>query len=380
MEHFINGRRLTGLLAALVLTATPGLALVRFNDGRDQIYVTGTVEYGYNSNIFARQGGQGDSTTTTSLLVEYTRRAGYIGVNSSIGWDFGRFSKFTSENFADPHMAVELTKDIGRTTGSLTLNAARQSSADAAANVRTVSWSYNAGLNWKYPVIERYTLSGGFAYGLLEYIGNGSLTNLTTYTANVDMFYVYNNERDLLGGYRLRLSDTTASTKDVDQSISVGVSGRVIDKINGSVRVGWQIRQSTTVGGPNETFQALTASADTSWDITKHAKLLGHLGKDFTTTATNISTDSLTAGIQGQYAHDARLSFVAGVGYGLNKFLGPLGGGRQDQSLSWNAGVNYSYNDHFKVSLNYDYFINWSTLAASSFARHGVNVTVSSRW
>lgn len=166
----------------------------------------------------------------------------------------------------------------------------------------------------------------------------------------------------------------------MDQSFSVGVSGRVIDKINGSVRVGWQIRQSTTVGGPNETFQALTASADTSWDITKHAKILGHLGKDFTTTATNISTDSLTAGLQAQYAHDARLSFVAGVGYGLNKFLGPLGGGRQDQNLSWNAGVNYSYNDHFKVSLNYDYFINWSTLAASSFARHGVNVTVSSRW
>jgi opacity protein-like surface antigen len=374
-------RWLTACLAAVVMAISPVQALVRFNDGKDQIYVTGTLAYGVDSNIFATKGGGGDSTLTLGVNVEYQRRAGIIGVNAAIGWDIGRFAKFTSEDFMNPHMSLELTKDTGRTTGSLQLNAARQSSTDSAANLRTQSWAYGTNLNWKYPVVERYTLSGGFGYSLMDYQDNTSVSDLATFTANIDLFYVYNTERDLMAGYRYRLNDTSANTQDVDHNIYAGISGKIFSKLNGSLRVGYQLRQSAAIGPiPAETFTGYTVVSGLGWALTKRVALTGSIGKDFTTTSTNISTDSLTASLQADYTYNAKHSYFAGVGYGENKFLGIAGAGRRDYNFSWNAGLNYTPSEHFKVSLAYSYFQNWSNRAASNFGRNSVNLTLTSRW
>ena len=374
-------RWLTAWLAAMMLATSSARALVRFNDGKDQIYVTGTVAYGIDSNIFSSKGGGGDSTFNFGLNVEYQRRAGIIGVNAAMGWDLWRFDKFPSENFLNPHMSLELAKDTGRTTGSLQLSAARQSSTDSAANLRTQSWAYGTNLNWKYPVVERYTLSGGIGYSLMDYQDNTSVSDLATFTANVDMFYVYNTERDLMAGYRYRLSDTSTNTQDVDHNIYAGVSGKIFSKLSGNVRVGYQLRQSAAVGPiPASTFTGYTLSGGAGWALTKRISLTGSVGKDFTTTSTDISTDSLTASLQADYTYNAKHSYFAGIGYGESKFLGVAGAGRRDYNFSWNAGVNYTPSEHFKVSLAYSYFQNWSNRTASNFARDSVTLTLTSRW
>ena len=164
-----------GLLAGAALvqiTTATALALVKFNEGRDQIFVTGTMTIGYDSNIFSNNTNESDVVTSTTLALEYVRRAGMISVNGNVGWNLGSFAENGSENFSNPSMGLELVKNTGRTTGSFTLGASRQSQADPNIGQRTDSWNYNAGLNWKYPVIERYSLAGCFGYGLLDYIDN----------------------------------------------------------------------------------------------------------------------------------------------------------------------------------------------------------------
>ena len=68
---------------ATSLAVTPAHALVTLNDGHDKIFVSGSVSVSRDSNVFANSDNKGDFVYSTSLSAEYTRRAGWIGVNAN---------------------------------------------------------------------------------------------------------------------------------------------------------------------------------------------------------------------------------------------------------------------------------------------------------
>lgn len=387
MTSLPRARSWIALTGASAVAASTASALVKFNDGKDQIFVTGQVGMSWDSNIFAQNGGDGDYAITSALDLEYTRRAGMIGVNAGIGWDFSKFTDYSDEDFANPHANLELTKDSGRTTGSFTLSAQRQSRADSAANIRTELWDYSAGLSLKYPVIERYSIAGTIGYGLRDYSQNTFLVDLTSYTAAVDLFYVWTTERDLIGGYRYRFSETSADTQNHDHAFTVGVSGKIIPKLAGTARFGYQIRNSDerllrngVIVDERHTYDSWTASAATTWSATKKLSVTALVSKDFSTTSTNISVDSFNASLDIQYAVNAKLAVFGSVGYGESDFLGALADGRHDTYFTWSAGVAYTMNDHLKANLSYAYFHNWSTFDYADFDRSSINLNLSSRW
>lgn len=359
------------------LSSLGAFALVRFNEGRDQIFVNASLSVGFDSNIYANSGNESDVVTNTTLGLEYARRAGLITVNGHADWNLGSFASNADSDFSNPSLGLEFIKNTGRTTGALTLGASRQSQADPNIGQRTDSWNYNAGLNWKYPVIERYSLAGSFGYGLIDYADNSTgLVDLNTYTASMDLFYAYTSQRDLLAGYRIRQSDTSSGGGSTDHSFTAGVSGKILAKLNGTVRAGYQIRQENN----GDTFRSITASASTTWTVSKRFTLTGSLTKDFSTTATESSVDSLTANLDAQYVLTSRWSLYSGVGAGYSDFLNGIDDGRRDYYFTWSAGVSYSLNDHFKASLTYSYFQNWSNRSNSTFDRNSLTLNMSTRW
>lgn len=370
------------LLAATVFFASKAQALLKFNDGHDQINVTFDVAIGFDSNIYTYNGGGGDVSIDTRIRVDYLRRAGLIGVNANVGWNVTQFSKNSGENYANPFLNVELTKDSGRTTGSLTLGATRQNRADPNANLRTDSWVYNAGLDLKYPVIERYTISASLGYSLHDYSDDQIFTDLDTYSFSTDLFYSWTSQRDIFGGYRLRISNTSADTVSTDNAFTLGVAGKILAKLNGSVRAGYQTRKTHWRSGaePDETYDGLNASASTTWSVSKRFNITGTLGKDFSTTSTNVNVDGTSANLDAQYALNSKCALFAGVGGGYNRFLGPLGHGRRDTFFTWNCGGSYTFGDWLRASLTYAYFQNWSTLSTADFVRETVTLNLVSRW
>lgn len=360
------------------LSSIGAFALVRFNEGRDQIFVKASVSIGFDSNIFANSGSESDIVTNTTFGVEYARRAGLISVNGNADWNLGSFASNADSNFANPSLGLEFVKNTGRTTGSLTFGANRESQADPNVNLRTDSWNYNAGLNWKYPVIERYSLAGSFGYGFADYTDNSAgLVDLTTYSASLDLFYAYTSQRDLVFGYSIRESETSTGGSSTDHSLTGGISGKILSKLNGTVRAGYQVRQEH---GTGDSYGSFTATASTTWTINKRMTLTGTLGKDFSTTATESTVDSLRFNLDAQYVITSRWSLYSGFGAGYSSFLSGIDTGRRDHYFTWSAGVNYSLNDHFKASLTYSYFQNWSNRANSTFDRNSITLNMSTRW
>ncbi|HEX2852532.1 MAG TPA: TonB-dependent receptor [Opitutaceae bacterium] len=376
----------TGLVLLLTTSVicAPAHALVTFNDGHDHIYVTGTIGVAYDSNIFANNFSEDDVVYTATLLGEYARRAGWITVNGSVELTASRFSSHEDENFENPKFELEFTKQGGRTTGSLTLSAAKENRVDPFVNIRNESWNYGAGLNVKYPVIDRYSLAGSVFYSLVDYSDNRLYVDLRSYGASADLFYVLSKERDLTAGYRFRKNQGLLNTSTTDHAFTAGLKGRIVRGYNGSVRFGYQTRILDDTG--DTSFDSWTGSGSVTHAFGKRFSLTGDLAKDFSTTSTNVSIDTLRTSLDGQYTFNARWNAHGGIGYSRTRFLGAAGiilpGGRQreDSTFFANVGVGYNPNEHLKVSLNYTWAENWSTLQYSDFIRRGWSLTVSSRW
>lgn len=392
MRAWRNTRAATAVLLAALQACPVAHALVSLNDGHDRIYVSGSATVSHDSNVFASRDSAGDYVYSTSLSAEYARRAGWIGVNGSVGVSSSKFATLEGQDFANPSFGLEFVKQSGRTTGSLTLGATRQSRADAAVNTRVESWNYNAGLGFRYPITGAFTLSGNTGYSNTLYSGSPLFSDLATYSLGLDLFHIFTTERDLVGGYRYRHGQTSRSTSFTDHSFSTGVTGRIIKGVNGSLRVGYQLRVPHG-GVSTEELSSWTASGSATYALNKKITLTGTLGKDFATTATDSFVDSLTTALALQYAYSSKWSAAGSVAYGDNRFLGEsgrvilslgpppvLGPERHDSYLSWDASISYSLNEHLKMSFGYTWYKNWSTVAFADFERAGYSFTISSRW
>lgn len=386
-------RASVALLLTVTVACPPALALLSLNEGHDHVYVTTSFGVSRDTNVFANHDSPSDFVYSSGLVAEYSRRAGWIGLNAHVSLDASRYGKIKGENFDNPTYFIELTKQTGRTTGSLTLNASRESHADSAANLRSQSWNYELGLNYAYPIVNRLKLSGSFGYAARKYIEDTALANLSTYSANADLFYILSGERDLIGGYRYRYSETTKHTATTDHAFTAGLNGLLFAGIGGALRAGYQVRVPSGSANRDSTFHGLTASGSTSYVIGKKLNVGLSLSKDFSTTATDSSVDATTMSVNAKYSYNRRWSASLDGGLGDSRFLGQngrivvspgppplLGRNRHDNFANWDATITYARSEHLTVSAGYSWFENWSTITYADFVRTNWNVNLSSRW
>jgi hypothetical protein len=379
----------TAAAVAAVAVFMPGaLALVSLEDGRDHLFVDGTVDMAYDSNVFTNAMNQGSMVYEGSLGTEFVRRAGWIGVNATASLDWARYASFRSQDYMDPKFTAEFTKQSGRTTGSLTLGIQREDRADVDVNTRDISWNYNVGLNFQYPVIERYSISGSFAYNRVTYQDQALFTNQTTYSGNLYLYYILNEVRDLFVDYRTQYTDEAKGVgNEVDQSLSVGVSGKVFGPFNGSLQVGYDVRSPDGATGVDSVkSDSWSASGTLTWNMSRRMTLSSALSREFSTTAEAASIDTSRLGLTFQDSLTAKASLTLDASVGENAFLGTSGeiapGGEQrvDRFLSLSGSYFYTLDKHLKAYVSYDYYRSWSTLPYAEFPRDQLDVGLTTHW
>lgn len=373
------------VLAAAV-SAPRALALVSLEDGRDHAFVDATFETGYDSNVFANAQSGGSMTYEGSLGIEFARRAGWIGVNATASLNWARYAEFASQDYVDPKFTAELTKQTGRTTGSLTMSAQREDRTDVTINTRDTSWNYDTGLDIQYPVIERYSITGTLDFDKIDYTDRALFTDQRTYTGNLYLYYILNEQRDLFLDARDRYTDESNETHDLDKALSAGVSGRVYGPFNGSVQIGYQTRK--TFGGIDngDTYQDVTASGTTTWNVNRRITVTGALSRDYSTTALAESIESTRTSLTLQDSFTAKSSGTLTGAIGENRFIGvegevgPHGEHRVDDFISMTANYFYTVNQHLKLSINYTYYRSFSNVGYAEFSRNQVFFTAESHW
>lgn len=353
-------------------------ALLNLDGNRSQVFVFGHVNVTHDSNIYADNSGRDDTQTSASLGLEFIRRRGVIGVNSTAKVDFIRFGRFTDENTANPEFSLQLSKANGRTTGDFELRAYRASRADSAINLRTTSWNYPLALNIRYPVNEKLYLASASGYVRRDFQDNATLLDATDFSQGFDIFYVYNSRLDLVLGYRLRVTDTSLR-RSRDHAVNIGATGGLLPKVNGTVRLGYQTRSG--VGQPASGSEGqFTIAAELDWAPTPRLSFAAQASRDFVTTAVGDSVDSFGAMLNATYSFNRRLDLDAGVSYGTNQFISQVPPQRTDDFLAWTAALRYTLNAHVTVVASGSYLQNWSTIALADFDRITYSLDVSSRF
>ena len=385
-------RQLPLVLLALLVFPQSVFALLNIDGTRNQVFVFGELHFGYDSNIFAENpsviaepGGNDDFITTFVVGTEYKRGAGTLSVNAHAQLAYERYRTHSDRNAVNPSFRLELGRTTGRLTGTLSLAATRESRADSAINLRTSSWSYPVDLRLRYPVNEKLYLTSDTGYLHRKYEDEVVLKNLSEFSQAVDFFHVYTSKLDLLGGYRVRFSETLDG-RSTDHNFSVGATGGLLPKLNGLVRFGYQFRDvnSTSSNILPGRFSNYSALAQVNWNATRKFVVVGRLSRDFSTTANSLSVDSLSGNLHANYILTRRYQVDGGIGYGRNRFLNEVittpRPPRRDDFFTWDAGVTFTWSEKFKASLTYVHLQNWSTLDLSDFTSNGVSLVLTSRF
>lgn len=367
------------LAAALALLTPPAGALLNIDGTRNQVFVFGNVTLGYNSNIFAEAGGEGDATRSAQVGIELKRRAGIIAVNATAKLDYLTYNRYTGENSLNPSLSIDLNKTTGRTTGTFTVSAFRETRSDSAVNLRTSSWNFPVNLNLRYPVNDHLYLTSGTGYLRRTYDDTAGLVDYRDISEAIDFFYVYTSKLDLLGGYRLRVGTTSLGTRTADHWFNVGATGGIYSKLSGTVRIGYQLRSVT--GGPqNDDFRHFNAAVSLNWPLTRKLFLSTSLLRDFNTIATGASVDSTSAMLNAAYTYNRKLEFGANTAVGRNKFLGRDQLARADTFYTFGVNGRYNMSEHWQFGAAYTYFRNWSSINFADYDSHLFSVDVTSRY
>ncbi len=365
---------LIGLL--LVFPLHQARALLNFDGTRNQVFVFGKVSFAHSSNIFSDSTQRGDSSINGEVGLEFNRHSGMIAVNAIAKVDYQHFETYTGESAVNPNFSIEFIKGTGRTTGTFTAAAYRESRSDSAVNLRTNSWIVPLGLKIIYPLNEKFYATSQTGYLRRTFSDNNpALLDYHEYSEAADLFYVYSSKLDLVGGYCLRLSRTTAGSDTYDHWFNVGAMGALLSKLNGTLRFGYEIRDLP--GG--EKFNHFNVLAALNWAVTRKLTLTSQITRDFNTIATGASVDSIVAALRANYSFTRKFEIEGGVAYGRNTFLG-VTPARRDDFFSADISGHYKFNEHLRLAVTYSYLKNWSTLNFSDFDRRGFSLEVSSRF
>ncbi|HVU17502.1 MAG TPA: outer membrane beta-barrel protein [Candidatus Didemnitutus sp.] len=365
------------LLLALLFAQQSVFALLNIDGERNQVFVFGSASLTYDSNLLAQRDGESDVGENFALGAEWHRRAGIIAVDATSSITAYRFNQHSALDAVDPNLVVLFSKTSGRLTGSLSLSAYRTQQADSAVNLRTSSWNFPVELSLRYPINEKfYATSDSAAQNRQFEDRNAGLQNYLDFAEGLDGYYVYNSKIDALAGYRVRFGRTDVD-RTIDHDFHVGVTGQIFPKVTGVIHVGIQRREIRGTGlGFNET----SASAQLTWTATRKLTVVGLVGRDFNTTATSASVDSLSTSLSADYGLNRRFQFGAGISGGRNRFLDETVAGRVDDFFSWYVEGTYNVNEHFKVVSRYTYFDNQSDEFLAEFDRNQFSITLSGRY
>ena len=371
-------RRLGIALVALWALTSPARALVNFDGTRNQLFVFGGLTFAYDSNLYAEADGRGDYSLIAQAGTELKRKAGLIAVDFTAKVDFVRYGEFTEEDSVNPNFALTLTKDSGRTTGSFSVSAYRETRSDAAVNLRTSSLNYPVALHLRYPIDDKLSLTSDTEYVHRTYEDNAALVDYSDISEALDFFYTYSSKLDLLAGYRLRFSEAAVYGHATDHWLSVGATGGILPKLTGTLRVGYQLRDVET-GHPDH-YDHFNFMAGLTWPVMRKLTISLNALRDFGTIATGETVDTSSLSLAGLYSYNSKLQFTSSVSTGRNDFLGDTQNDRRDTFFSWDLAANYKMNEHFQLGVTYVYFRNWSSLPVGDYENHRVSLTLSARY
>jgi hypothetical protein len=364
-------------LATLLVAAPQARALVVLESGKSQLFVTATGELTWDSNVYSNASQASDFYETGRIALDYDRKAGIFSASAGAELAYSHFQRLQTESGFEPSFRASLARVRGRLTGRANVEWREANESDNAANQRTRFREWNGHFELQYPLNHRFSVKATTAYESRDYL-DPTLFDRKILSEAVDVFHAYTSKLDLVAGYRVRWSDLPESYNRVDHALMLGANGKILPRLDGSVRIGYQRRIDQTPGARN--LDALTASIATWWAPRNWVTFGLQVTKDFSTTATALSADGFNGGLDAKLTTVSQIAVTAGLGYAHYTFYDKTGLARTDDSVYGRLGVEYPLTKRLKLTATATWLRNSSTFAFADYDRRLLNFGVSARY
>jgi hypothetical protein len=373
----MNRRILLPGLAALLAAVPLARGLVVLEQGKSQLFVRTAAEIAWDSNVFSNADEESDFYETARVGLDYERNAGLLTATAGVEWAYSHFERLHEESSAQPSAHASLARKRGRLTGKFDCGWRKANESDNFANQRTRFGEATGRLELQYPVNHRFSVKAETTYENRDY-RDPTLYDRKVLSESLDVFHAYTSKLDLVAGYRIRWSDLRNSYDRVDHALLVGANGKILPRLDGSVRFGFQRR---VVNDPSAgDLDAFTASIATWWAPRNWITVGIQVSKDFATTSTAESTDGLNISLESRLATVGQLSLTAGAGYSRYAFFDVATKTRSDDSVYLRLGAEYPLTKRLKCTASATWMRNSSTFAFADYDRRLLNLAVSARY
>ena len=364
-------------LLAVLLASTQAYGLLTLEGGKAQVGVIGRASFNWDSNLFNNANSEDDSYELLVAGITYDRNAGIIGVKGSAIWSFDFFNKFSSENSADPELKLGFSKARGKTTGALEFTYHLSSQADDAANQRTRLAEFGTNLTVQYPLNQRFSLTSTTEVQKHGYKDIAFYDN-DTFSESLDAFMAYTSKLDIFAGYRYRFTNAQGQPDTVDHAFTVGVRGKILPKLDGTFRIGYQVRDIRQID--TGSLDGVTASASFLWAPRSRILVSSQISKDFSTTSTALSSDGLAWFNQVQVTTSWRIAMTAGAGYSQSKYYSLSEHVRTDDRFYWQLGASYPITTNINAEATFIHSENWSTESFADYTKEFVSLGIAAKF
>ncbi|HAY99355.1 MAG TPA: hypothetical protein DCY38_00995 [Opitutae bacterium] len=377
------------LSSAIVLGIASSSASVFAQTTADTTRFFGSLETSIEStsNVFLNNTEADDVVYSVVPTLGFARENGLFSLEGSAAVSVTRYDEFSANDSSDVS-----TKLAGAYDGNpLSLNASvdftQSSSASGVVGniLETDTLTFAGGMD--YYISSATGISAGFEHETTtpdELVFE--LGETTVWSARTGAFYDYSSALRFNMSLRYRQTDvenftsTLAAAANVnndseDVGFIVGVSGQLTPVIDGLAEVGLQQRSYDAAGLDDSTSPYVGLAA--SWTISSITRLDLNASYDFSTSVTNLSSDSIQATATLNHELTSDLSGNIGVIIEESDFEAPGRADRDDSAYSVFAGVVYSLTDWGTIGLQVNYGERDSNVATATYETFSATLSAS---
>lgn len=372
-----------------LLTATACIALATqahalFPVFGGEVGVSLSSSAGYNSNINANSGEEGDFIWTISPEVQYARRQGIYSIDMSAGFttflykDTGSDRTTVTPNPFAPLGFVVNTQDgndsinpyftlsIGGPQGidapyttQLLFSFRRVTEANNLVGELTDSYDYAVVFDFVYNLNEKYAVGISPSFEYQDYRTAGFADVLSTSVA-FDLQYNYSEKLTFDAGYRIRYEYTPSSRSGpsfeaFDHTVFVGAFGVLAPKVTGNAQIGLSYRDWLSPS-TQDNFVYPYLNVGISWMFSQKTTFDFNAGVDLGESPGNQGLETAYAGVSANHRFTDQLSTSLGFGYTHTFLTGNTN--RTDDNYAVNFSANYDINSWAFAGVNAGYQFN----------------------
>lgn len=369
-------------LFALSSLLFPALSANAFmNLGEGEITLTANSTLTYDSRISARSLDQGDTVLNLRTGLAYSRPSRNFVLGASFGVVVQRYLDFTENDDENFYFDVSITPteriETSRftITGSLILDS-RTSTDEQVGDIVTTR-TYGARVGVLYDPNRHYNINLN-ASATRDDPESDRYFQQDRYTAGVTLEVPINQDyfSEFGVSYSRNESDRTTNSQGDTYTGFVGLSGRILPKLSGTIRVGAQERETRALGSDTGPY----ASGGLTWSVGELTSLNFNLSHQFGTTIDDRSTESTSASLSANRQLNRRLTGFAGLRYDEEDLTSAGDGDRTDEEYSVFGGLNFDLNAWSNLSMNISYSDQTSSDSQFEFDRWRISLSASARW